>query len=53
MALSAIEEAYFQAWGKAGGPARVSRAFSRAAKLGLLDLLDELDQEMRAGPGPS
>lgn len=28
MALSAIEEAYFQAWGKAGGPARVSRAFS-------------------------
>ena len=26
MALSVIEEAYFQAWGKAGGPARVRRA---------------------------
>ena len=28
MAWSAIEEAYFQAWGNAGGPARVCRAFS-------------------------
>jgi hypothetical protein len=28
MALSAIEEVYFQAWGKAGGSARVCRAFS-------------------------
>ena len=31
MALSVIEEAYFQAWGKAGGPARVRRAFSLSA----------------------
>jgi hypothetical protein len=28
MALSAIEEIYFQAWGKAGGSGRVRRAFS-------------------------
>lgn len=58
MALSAIEEVYFQMWGKAGGSARVCRAFfdheslkQRAATLGLLDLLDEMENEMRAGPG--
>ena len=28
MGLSQIEEAYFQAWGKAGGSGRVRRAFS-------------------------
>ena len=28
MSRSPVEEAYFQAWGKAGGPERVRRAFS-------------------------
>ena len=94
MSSSLIEETYFQAWGKAGGPGRARRAFSLsgsmwrmlefqikkdrsgitddvkemlrrdedldqtllkqlAASLGVLDLLDELDAEMKAGWGPS
>jgi hypothetical protein len=33
MGLSLIEEAYFQAWGKAGGSGRVRRAFSMSAEI--------------------
>jgi hypothetical protein len=33
MGLSLVEEAYFQAWGKAGGSGRVRRAFSLSAEI--------------------
>ena len=33
MGLSLVEETYFQAWGRAGGPGRVRRAFSLSTNI--------------------